>query len=149
MYFSMTEVNVQSYFAMGLSPLSSCCWRLLTSSKVKGRAHTSLSTGLTDWWEELDREMLPSASWEVKTHFSLLKMMVFMLISPYLVFFVIGMIPVVHSTHLQNKVSAIPNSISTDQLKHRLFTVRGFNYSFEPLICFFLLRQFITFWDWK
>lgn len=55
-------------------------------------------------------------------------------IFPYLCFFVIGMIPVVHRTFLQNKVSAIPNSESTDQLKHGLCRVRGFNSRREPTL---------------
>lgn len=57
----------QTYLA-NASWLSSCCWcgTLLTSSKVNGRAHESLLTGLTHWLGELDREMLPSASWRLK-----------------------------------------------------------------------------------
>lgn len=45
--------------------LSPCCcsWTLLTSSKVKGRAHESLLTGLTHWLVEPHREMLHSAAW--------------------------------------------------------------------------------------
>lgn len=69
-------------------------------------------------------------------------------IFPYLCFFVIGMIPVVHRTFLQNKVSAIPNSESTDQLKHGLCTVRGFNCSCEPFICSSVIRVWRA-WHWN
>lgn len=77
-YTSLTQgwgkVSIQTYLAKA-SWLSSCCCCgvLLTSSKVKGRAHKSLSTGLTHWLGELDREMLPSASWGVKTNWHQLK----------------------------------------------------------------------------
>lgn len=56
------------YLALALSWLlpSFRCWMSFTSSKVKGRAHESLSTGLTCLWGELDRDILPSAAWEVK-----------------------------------------------------------------------------------
>lgn len=49
-------------------------------------------------------------------------MPVSLLVYPYLSFFVIGMVPVVQVTFLQNKVSAMPHPISTDQLKHCLGT---------------------------
>lgn len=46
---------------------------------------------------------------------------------PHLGLSVIRVVPVGQSTSLQNKVAAIPHSISTDQLKHGLFTARGVN----------------------
>ncbi len=45
-----------------------------------------------------------------------------LLVYTYFSFFVVGMIPVAHVASLQNKISAMPNSISTDHLKHRLGT---------------------------
>lgn len=43
-----------------------------------------------------------------------------MLMYSYLSFFVIGMVPVVHGASLQGEVPAMPHTIPTDQLKHRL-----------------------------
>lgn len=60
-----------------------------------------------------------------------------LLVYPYLGFFVIGMVPVVHVTFLQNKVSAMPHPISTDQLKHRLGARVRVNFlTFKKNVCF-------------
>lgn len=105
------------------------CWRSFTSSKVKGRAHDSLSTGLTCLWGELDREILPSAAWEVIGQESDSQSSSLTvggnesdsrLVCLYLGLSVVRMVPVVQSATLQDKVATVPHAVATQQLKHRL-----------------------------
>lgn len=105
----------------------SSCREAFTSSKVKGRAQESLLTGLTHWLGDLDREMLPSASWRIQPENQIVTRWIFnspflkhLLVNCYLGLPVIWVAPVGQVAFLQNKISPIPHPKSTDQLKHRL-----------------------------